>query len=74
MLIWADEKYNTQKNPCFFATQNNPCAFHIPPKIQKFQTQKNPSNPSPNSPPPSVKCASEAPGKIVCHLVFTYKF
>ena len=34
LLIWADEKYNTQKNPCVvFATQKNPGLFHRPKKI-----------------------------------------
>ena len=33
-LIWADEKYNTHKNPSVvFATQKNPGVFHRPPKI-----------------------------------------
>ena len=48
-LIWADEKYNTQKNPCVvFATQKNPGVFHRPKKIpsgKKCQPQKNPSDP-----------------------------
>ena len=50
-LIWADEKYNTQKNPSvIFATQKNPF-------WPKCQTQKNPSD------PPSLKYVSGAPGK-----------
>ena len=34
LSIWADEKYNTQKNPCaVFATQKNLGVFHRPQKI-----------------------------------------
>ena len=51
LLIWAGEKYNTQKNPCVvFATQKNPF-------WPKCLTQKNPSDP-----PPSLKYVSGAPG------------
>ena len=33
-LIWADEKYNNQKNPCVvLATQKNPGVFQRPKKI-----------------------------------------
>ena len=61
LLIWADEKYNTPKNPCVvFATQKNPGVFHRPKKIpfgQKWsQTPKNPSD------PPSLKYVSGARG------------
>ena len=48
-LIWADEKYNTHKNPSVvFATQKNPGVFHRPKKIpfgQNVRPQKNPSDP-----------------------------
>ena len=48
-LIWAYEKYNTQKNPCVvFATQTNPGVFLRPPKNPfwpKCQPPKNPSDP-----------------------------
>ena len=52
LLIWADKKYNTPKNPCVvnFATQKNPF-------WPKCQTQKNPSD------PPSLKYVSGAPGR-----------
>ena len=34
LFIWADEKYNTQKNPCVvFVTQKNPGVFQRPQKI-----------------------------------------
>ena len=60
LLIWAGEKYNTQKNPCVvFATQKNPGVFHRPKKNPfwpKCQTQKSPST------PPSLKYVSGAPG------------
>ena len=46
LLIWADEKYNTHKNPCSFVTQKNHCVFHRSQKflLDKIQTQKNPSD------------------------------
>ena len=48
-LIRADEKYNTQKNPCVvFATPKNPGVFHRPKKIpfgQNVRPKKNPSDP-----------------------------
>ena len=51
MLIWADEKYNTLKNPCVvFATPKNPF-------WPKCQTQK-----ILRTPPPSLKYVSGAPG------------
>ena len=50
-LIWADEKYNTQKNPCVvLATQKNPF-------WPKCQTQKIPSDP----PPPVIKICEWGP-------------
>ena len=61
-LIWADEKYNTPKNPSVvFATQKNRGVFRRPKKNPfwpKCQTQKNPSD------PPSLKyvSVSGAPG------------
>ena len=63
LLIWADEKYNTPKNPCVvFATQKNPGVFHRPPKNPfwpKCQTQKNYSD------PPVIKICEWGPwGKI----------
>ena len=60
MLIWADEKYNTQKNPCVvFATQKNPASF-IDPKKSLLAKMSDPKNPS--DPPPSLKYVSGAPG------------
>ena len=60
LLIWADEKYNTQKNPCVvFATQKNPGVFHRPKKIpfgQNVRPKKNLRT------PPSLKYVSGAPG------------
>ena len=60
LLIWADEKYNTQKNPCVvFATQKNPGVFHRPKKISFGQ------NVRPKKilwTPPSLKYVSGAPG------------
>ena len=59
-LIWADEKYNTQKNPSVvFATQKNPGIFHRPQKIpfgQNVRPQKILWT------PPSLKYVSGAPG------------
>ena len=59
-FIWADEKYNTQKNPCVvFATQKNPSVFHRPKKIpfgQNFRPKKILRT------PPSLKYVSGAPG------------
>ena len=60
LLIWADEKYNTQKNPCVvFATQKNPGVFHRPKKIpfgQNVRPKKILRT------PPSLKYVSGAPG------------
>ena len=54
LLIWADEKYNTQKNPCVvFATQKNLGVFHRPQKIPFGRNVR---------PPPSLKYVSGAPG------------
>ena len=54
LLIWADEKYNTQKNPCVvFATQKNPF-------WPKCQTQKNPSD------PPVIKICEWGPWVYTC--------
>ena len=61
-LIWADEKYITQKNPCVvLTTQKNHGVFHRPKNSlwPKCQTQKNPSDPPPR---PSLKYVSGAPG------------
>ena len=62
LLIWADEKYNTQKNPCVvFATQKNPGVFHRPKKIpfgQNLRPKKILRT------PPSLKYVSGAPGFI----------
>ena len=59
--MWADEKYNTQKNSVFFTTQTNPGIFINPkhPFGRKFQTQINPLH------PPSLKHFSGAPGLLV---------
>ena len=60
LLIWADEKYNTQKNPCVvFATQKNPGVFHRPKNIpfgQNVRPKKILRT------PPSLKYVSGAPG------------
>ena len=57
LLIWADEKYNTQKIPVFSVTQKNPYIFHKPFQ-PKFLTQKqNPSDPRPL--PPSKSALSD---------------
>ena len=72
LLIWADEKYNAQKNPCvFFATQKNPGVFHRPQKIpfgQNVRPKKILRT------PPSLKYVSGAPGAVVhkyhqCYLL-----
>ena len=59
-LIWADEKYNTQKHPSVvFATQKNPGVFHRPKKIpigQNVRPKKILRT------PPSLKYVSGAPG------------
>ena len=59
-FIWADEKYNTQKNPSVvFATQKNPGVFHRPKKIpfgQNVRPKKILRT------PPSLKYVSGAPG------------
>ena len=60
LLIWADEKYNNQKNPCVvFATQKNPGVFQRPKKIpfgQNVRPKKILRT------PPSLKYVSGAPG------------
>ena len=62
MLIWADEKYNTQKNPCVvFATQKNPGVFHRPKKIPFGQNVRPKKSFGPPL-PPSLKYVSGAPG------------
>ena len=59
-LIWADEKYNTPKNPSVvFATQKNPGVFHRPKKIP-FGQNVRPQNIL--RIPPSLKYVSGAPG------------
>ena len=59
-LIWADEKYNTQKNPCVvFATQKNPGVFHRPQKIPFGQNVRPKKI---RQTPPSLKYVSGAPG------------
>ena len=61
LLIWADEKYNTQKNPCVvFATQKNPGVFHRPKKIPLGQNVR-PKKILRTPPPPSLKYVSGAP-------------
>ena len=60
LLIWADEKYNTQKNPCVvFATQKNPGVFYRPKKIP-FGRNVRPKKIVRT--PPSSKYVSGAPG------------
>ena len=60
-LIWADEKYNTPKNPSVvFATQKNPNVFHRPKKktlLAKMSDAKKILQT-----PPSLKYVSGAPG------------
>ena len=55
-LIWADEKYNTHKNPSVvFATPKNPGVFHRPKKIpfgQNVRPKKILRTPPPPPPPP----------------------
>ena len=50
LLIWADEKYNTQKYPCaFFATQNIQASFVDPKKsfLAKISDPKKSLGPLP---------------------------
>ena len=58
-LIWADEKYNNQKNPCVvLATQKNQGVFQRPQKIpfgQNVRPKKILRT------PPSLKYVSRAP-------------
>ena len=68
LLIWADEEYNTQKNPCVvFATQKNPGVFRRPKKIpfgQNLRPQKILQT------PPSLKYVSKAPGAFeLCIII-----
>ena len=69
LLIWADEKYNTQKNPCVvFATQKNPRVFHRPKKIpfgQNVRPKKILRT------PPSLKYVSGAPGGPLLKVLYT---
>ena len=62
-FIWADEKYNTQKNPCVvFATQKNPSVSHRPKKIpfgQNFRPKKILRT------PPSLKYVSGAQQRFI---------
>ena len=64
LLIWADEKYNTQKNACVvFATPKNPSIFHRPQKLpfgQNVRPKKNLRT------PPSLKYVSGVPGVETC--------
>ena len=60
LSIWADEKYNTKKNPCVvFATQKNLGVFHRPKKI-RFGRNVRPKKILRT--PPSLKYVSGAPG------------
>ena len=71
LLIWADEEYNTQKNPCVvFATQKNPGVFHRPKKIPFGQ------NVRPKKIlriPPSLKYVSGAPGAPVLQVLTVFR-
>ena len=59
-FIWADEKYNTPKNPSVvFATQKNRGVFHRPKKIPFGQNVRPPKI---IRTPPSLKNVSGAPG------------
>ena len=62
LLIWADEKYNTQKTPVLFSRpQKIPASFIDPKKsllAKMSDPQKNPSD------PPSLKYVSGAPGGL----------
>ena len=65
-LIWADEKYNTQKNPSVvFATWKIAASFTDPKKslLAKISDQKNPSD------PPSLKLCEWGPWDLTL-LVF----
>ena len=67
-LIWADEKYNTPKNPSVvFATQKNPGIFHRPKKIP-FGQNVRPKKILRTS--PSLKYVSGAPG--VAHYLASF--
>ena len=58
LLISADEKYNTQKNPSvFFAIQKNPGIFHRP---KKFLLAKM-SDPEKSFGPPVIKICEWGP-------------
>ena len=63
LLIWADEKYNTQKNPCVvFATQKHPGVFHRPKKIPFGENVRPKKIVRTPPPPPSLKYVSGVPG------------
>ena len=65
-FIWADQKYNTQKNPSVvFVTQKNPRVFHRPKKIL-FGQNVRPKKilRTPPAPAPSLKYVSGAPGYV----------
>ena len=70
LLIWADEKYNTPKNPCVvFANQTNPGVFHRPKKIhfgQNIRPKKILRTPT------SLKYVSGAPGLPGVFTVWEY--
>ena len=59
LLIWADERYNTQENPrVVFTTQKNPGVFHRPKKIPFGQNVR----PKKSFGPTVIKYVSGAPG------------
>ena len=63
-LIWADEKYNIQKNPCVVcATQKSRGVFHRPKKIPFGQNVRH-KRILWTPPPPSLKYVSGAPGGV----------
>lgn len=63
LLIWADEKYNNQKNPVLFSwPKKNSGIFHRPKNIlfgQNVRPKKILRN------PPSLKYVSGAPGALL---------
>ena len=68
-LIWADEKYNTQKIPLLISRPKKIPASFIDPKkslLVKMSDPKKSFGPNP-PPPPSLKYVSGAPGLL--HLI-----
>ena len=72
-LIWADEKYNTPKNPSVvFTTQKNP---GVPYRLKKLPFGRNVRPKKILRTPPSLKYVSGAPGAgIKTALYFLEQF